>query len=66
MVCRATHPKHTDMCTWSQFGVLTVYVSSDPVGVVLVSGLLDSSAMPCPDDMRSRLYVPSVVADTVA
>ena len=46
--------------------VLTVYVSSDPVGVVLVSGLLDSSSMPCPDETRSRLYVPSCVEETVA
>ena len=46
--------------------VLTVYVSSAPVGTVLVSGLLDSSAMPCPDGTRSRLYVPSVVTETVA
>ena len=45
--------------------VLTVYVSSAPVGVVLVSGLLTMSTMSCPEDTRSRLYVPSIEAETV-
>ena len=45
--------------------VLTVYVSSAPVGVVLVRRVLAVSAMLCPEDTRSRLYVPSVEAETV-
>ena len=46
--------------------VLTVYVWSVPVvGAVSVRGLLAVSAMPWPDDTKSRLYVPSAGAETV-
>ena len=57
IICK-TQPHETDQ-------LLTVYVSSAPVGVVLVKGLLAASAMPWPDDTKSRLYVPSVGAETV-
>ena len=45
--------------------VLTVYVSSAPVGEVLVSGLFAASTMLWPDETRLRLYVPSVDEETV-
>jgi hypothetical protein len=45
--------------------VLTAYVSSAPVGAVSMSWLFAVSAMPWPEDTRSRLYVPSVGAETV-
>ena len=44
--------------------VLTVYVWSAPVGAVSASGFLAVSVISCPED-RSRLYVPSCVAETV-
>ena len=46
--------------------VLTVYVSSAPVVEVLISWLLAVSAMLWPEETRSRLYVPSCEAGTVA
>ena len=45
--------------------VLTVYVSSAPVGDLLVKGLSAASSILWPDETRSRLYVPSVDGETV-
>ena len=46
--------------------VLTVYVSSAPVGDLLVRGLSAASSILWSDETRSRLYVPSVDAKTSA
>ena len=45
--------------------VVTLYVSSTPVGIVLDSGWFGTSTIPWPDDTRSRLYVPLVAAEIV-